>query len=80
MLPLHCLLVASVTVMRFCCVFLLRARYGGVVVGVPMALFSLGVFQFLEDVLRLRATWQKKAERNRYGGGVEAAQQIMRQH
>jgi hypothetical protein len=63
-------LVASMTLMRFWCVFLLRVRRVGVVVGVPMVLFRLSVFQFLEDVLRLRTTRQKKAKRNRNGDGV----------
>jgi hypothetical protein len=62
-------LVASMTLMRFWCVFLLRVRRVGVVV-VPMVLFRLNVFQFLEDILRLRTTRQKKAKRNRNGDGV----------
>ena len=56
MFSLRGLLVASVTLMRFWCVFLIRVRRVGVIVGVAVALFRLGVFQFPENVLRLRTT------------------------
>src|SRR5262245_14372851 len=76
--------VARVIVMRLWRVLFRRrclfAIVAMIVVLPAVILRAFGVFQFLENILRLRSIRNEQAEHNRTCGRIQAAQQTMRGH